>query len=195
MKKIIQVIVFTLLLSLFTFHCEAQYWIQHAGGPTIDAGIDVSADAHGNTYATGYFTSVASFSPYNLSSAGDEDIYITKINSTGVIQWAKRAGGTLSDRPKCIKADAAGNSYITGFYNGTATFGTFILTSSGLQDVFIAKYNTNGLCLWAKSAGGSESDIGNGITVDAFGDVIVTGQFTGTAIFGTFTLTTLNNSV
>ena len=41
---------------------------------------------------------------------------------------------------------------------------------------------------WVVSAGGTQSDIGNGITVDGKGNVYITGQFTGTAKFGAFTL-------
>jgi len=171
-----------------------QYWMQHAICTTIDEGTGVSSDAAGNTYATGYFTTTATFGTFALNSAGVEDIYLTKLNNNGVFQWAVKAGGPGSDRPTAIKTDAAGNSYITGFYYGTATFGSFNITSSGLQDIFIAKYDNTGTCLWAKSAGGTEGDIGNSITVDASGNVIVTGQFTGTATFGTFTLVSTGNN-
>ena len=190
-------IIFLICLQglLLSMNCEGQYWIQKAGGITIDEGIDIAVDGAGNTYATGYFTATANFGAYNLTSSGVEDIYLVKLNSSGVYQWAQKAGGSGSDRPTSIKTDAAGNSYITGFFYGTATFGGYMVTASGAQDVFIAKYDNTGLCLWAKSAGGSQSDIGNGIAIDNAGNVIVTGEFKGTASFGATNLTSQNGSV
>ena len=64
-----------------------------------------------------------------------------------------------------------------------------ITSVGGSQDVFIAKYNTNGVLQWVVSAGGSNGESGNGITIDNTGNVIVTGQFSGTAQFGSTSLT------
>ncbi len=193
MKSILLVLLFSLSILPVTINAQ-QYWLQRGGGATIDEGIDISTDAVGNTYATGYFTSTASFTPYSLTSTGVEDIYLCKMNATGVYQWAVKAGGSASDRPMSLKTDANGNSFITGYFYGTATFGSFNITSSGLQDIFIAKYDNTGTCVWVRSAGGTQSDIGNGITLDGAGNVLVTGQFTGTATFGGFNLTSMNGS-
>ncbi len=106
-------------------------------------------------------------------------------------RWRRRF-----DRGLAIKTDSKGNSYVTGYYYySTATFGAKTVTSAGLQDVFIAKYDRNGNVKWLVTCGGPESDIGNAITVDNSGDVIVTGQFQGTAKFGAFTLTSTANNV
>ncbi len=170
------------------------YWMQSAGGPTIDQGMDVSVDAAGNTYVTGYFTSTASFGSITLSSSGVDDMFLAKLGTNGLYMWAVKAGGANSDRALSIKTDASGNSYVTGFFYGSATFGPSTITAVGAQDVFIAKYNSAGVCQWAKSAGGSGADIGNGITVDASGNVIVTGEFAGNASFGSTSLNSMNGS-
>ena len=149
----------------------------------------------GNTYTTGYFTSTANFGTNTLVSSGSTDIFLVKTDNQGNFVWAKQAGGTGSDRGTSIKVDAQGNSYITVFFNGTATFETQQVTSAGLQDVFIAKYNTAGVLQWVESAGGPTADLGNGICVDNNGNVIVTGEFRGTASFGTTSLTSQNNSI
>jgi len=59
-------------------------------------------------------------------------------------QWAKQAGGSNSDYGYGISVDANGNSYVTGEFSGTATFGAFTLISSGSSDVFVAKIDTGG---------------------------------------------------
>jgi gliding motility-associated-like protein len=196
MQKSIAATLLYSFLFLLALPCLAQqFWMQQGGGITIDEGADVSIDGAGNTYATGYFTGTCTFGTINVTSSGTTDIYLAKVSPTGLYLWVVKAGGAGSDRPFSIKTDAAGNSYLTGFFYGTATFGSLSVTANGLQDAFIAKYDNAGNCLWVKNAGGSLADIGNGITVDNSGNVIVTGEFSGTASFGSLSLTSMSNSV
>lgn len=184
-------IIYLALASVITLPCFSQnYWAQKAGGATIDEALDISQDGAGNIYLTGYFTSTAVFSStINISSAGSTDIFLAKYDSQGIPLWAVRAGGNAPDRGLSVKTDNNGNSFITGFFHGTATFGSTTLTSfNGSQDVFIAKYNSAGTLQWAKSAGGVNGDIGYGITTDNAGNVYVTGEFLDTAQFGSFQL-------
>lgn len=178
-----------------TGRAQSPYWAQRAGGATTDEAMDISIDADGNTYTTGYFSASSAFGATTLSSSGVTDAFICKTDPSGFFQWAIKAGGTGSDRSLSIKTDASGNSYITGFFYGTATFGTQTLVSTGVQDVFVAKYDNSGAFVWATSAGGAGSDIGNGINVDNAGNVVITGEFAGTATFGSQTLTSMNGSV
>lgn len=130
----------------------------------------------------------------NSASTGIPDIFISKTDDNGNILWLTRAGGTGSDRPYSICSDASGNVYITGSYYGSATFGsTFLSSSGGTQDVFIAKLDAAGNFVWAKSAGGGQNDIGNAICTDNQGNVYVTGQFQALATFGASSLTSVLN--
>jgi len=185
----------SLFLSI-NVHISAQsYWMQKGGGASADEGYSISLDGSNNTYTTGYFTGTASFGSFNLTASGVSDIFVAKTNSSGVYQWAVKAGDGGSDRGLAITSDASGNSYVTGYYYGTATFGAYTITSVGLQDVFIAKYNSAGVVQWVVSGGGTQSDIGNSIALDNSGNVIVTGQFAGTAHFGSYTLTSTANNI
>ena len=103
--------------------------------------------------------------------------------------WAKKAGGTDYDNGYSIAVDANGNSYVTGVFWGSATFGATTLTGSGNFDVFVAKLDSNGNWLWAKQTGGTSFDFGYGIAVDANGSSYVTGFFMESATFGTTPLT------
>ncbi|MDP4934566.1 MAG: hypothetical protein NWR30_07640, partial [Salibacteraceae bacterium] len=109
---------------MLTFTSTAQYWIQKAGGITIDEASDIALDNSGNTYTVGYFTGTANFGSTTLNAQGSTDIFLLKTNNQGLIQWAVSAGGTSSDKGLAIAVDNAGNSYITGFYNGTVMFDT-----------------------------------------------------------------------
>jgi Beta-propeller repeat len=101
--------------------------------------------------------------------------------------WAKKMGGTGSDIGKGIAVDATGNVYTTGTFKGTADFdpgtGTFNLVASGENDIFVSKIDASGNFLWAKKIGGSGDDYGNGIGLDASGNVYTTGSFNGTVDF------------
>ncbi|HRR51788.1 MAG TPA: SBBP repeat-containing protein, partial [Candidatus Cloacimonas sp.] len=107
--------------------------------------------------------------------------------------WAKQAGGTSNDYGRSIAVDDNGNSYVTGDFAESATFGTTTLTSSGYDDIYVAKMDSNGNWLWAKQAGGTNYDYGYGIAVDAYGNSYVTGYFKSSSCsFGTITL--INNN-
>lgn len=176
------------------FAISQQNWINKAGGLTNDEALDVAHDANGNYYVTGYFTNSCNFNSITVNGYGFSDIFIAKYNSLGVVQWVKKAGGTGPDRGYSIKCDATGNVYVTGYYTGNVTFDASALSAvSGSQDVFIAKYDTNGNLLWVSSVGGSLGDTGYGITVDNSDNVIVTGQYKGTAQFGASTLISMND--
>ena len=81
--------------------------------------------------------------------------------------------------------DAAGNTYVTGYFNTSATFGTINLQGPG-YNMFVAKLSPTGTVLWAVQAGGGTE--GRGIAVDASGNVLVTGAFRGTVAFGSIRL-------
>jgi len=174
----------------------ALVWAKRAGGAGSEQGQGIVADSSGNSYVTGYFHGAATFgggeaNETTLTSAGNNDIFVAKYDSSGALVWAKRAGGTVNDQGHGIATDSAGNSYVTGFFSGTATFGPgeasqTTLTSAGGPDIFVAKYNPNGALVWAKRTGGSVNvaEGGRDIATDGTGNSYVTGLFSGTATFG-----------
>lgn len=171
-------------------------WAKQAGGAAYDQGFGIATDSNGNTYVTGRFLSAATFGSISLvnSSTTYSDIFITKLDTNGNFLWAKKAGGTSYDEGSGIATDDNGNSYVTGYFSVTITFGTTLLTSSGGGDIFIAKLDSNGNYLWAKKAGGTYSDWGYSIATDSSGNSYVTGHFGGHATFGSATLISAGGS-
>ncbi|MBI3257929.1 MAG: SBBP repeat-containing protein [Ignavibacteriae bacterium] len=103
-------------------------------------------------------------------------------------QWVKSGGGSGSDAGTSVAVDVNNNIFVTARFAGTSLFGSSLMTSAGLSDVMVARYNANGAILWAVRGGGAGNDEPNSITVDA-NNVYVAGSFTGTATFGNVTLT------
>ena len=158
-------------------------WARHLGGSAADYGNAIATDTSGNVYVTGYFSGTADFDPgpgvFNLTSFGSDDIYLVKLDSSGNFAWATQAGSTLGDRAEDVAVGPGGKVYLTGIYRNTVSFGSFSLTSAGGTDVFVVCLDAAGNYLWAKSLGGSQSEEGNSITVDTFGNVYTAGGFYG----------------
>lgn len=171
----------------------ALQWARRAGGTGLDRGAGIALDGAGNVYVTGMFQGTATFgqgqaNQTTLISDGSDDLFVAKYNSSGVLQWVNRAGGFGLERATSIAVDGTGNLSITGWFNGSALFGqgqaSQTLTNVGGDDIFVARYNSNGALLWAKQAGDFGQDQGAGIAVDSLGNTYVTGFFNYSAVFG-----------
>lgn len=171
-------------------------WAKKAGGYYSDCGNSISTDAAGNSYITGSFKTSAIFGNFSMSSSGSTypDIFIAKLDTNGNWLWAKKAGGYYYDKSYAISSDPSGNCFITGYFSGTAVFGTEYLYSYGSSDVYIAKMNTNGDWLWVKQAGGVYDDSGFGIYADEFSNCYVTGHYSLSVNFGDTNLSTGGSS-
>ncbi|MBK9208838.1 MAG: SBBP repeat-containing protein [Anaerolineales bacterium] len=166
-------------------------WAKRMGGSDYDYGYGIAVDGDGNVYTTGSFRGTVDFDPgagtTNLISAGLDDIFVSKLDSSGSFVWAKRLGGSSADVAGDIAVDGSGNVYTTGYFGGTADFdpgaGTADLTPAGSNDIFVSKLDSSGNFVWAKNMGGSGSDGGNGIALDSNGYVYTAGGFWDTADF------------
>ncbi len=169
-------------------------WAKRAGGTHSDYGRAITTLSDNSTVVTGIFYDSATFGPDEpnetvLTSAGGWDIFITRYNPDGTLAWAKRAGGSSYDEGKAITTLSDNSTVVTGRFEGSVTFGPgesaeTILTSAGMFDIFIARYNPNGTLAWAKSAGGSSNVISCAITTLSDNSTVVTGCFRGSATFG-----------
>jgi len=170
-------------------------WAKSGHGASHDQGNSIAIDASGNSYVAGYFCSLSiTFGSTTLINSGNTgnfgDVFLVKYDPSGNVLWARSAGGSYNDEAMGLAIDASGNIYITGhFINQTITFGAFTLTNSGAIDLFIAKYDSNGNVLWAKSAAGATFDYAYSAAIDASGNCLITGYFDSPSItFGSFTL-------
>lgn len=179
-------------------------WAKRMGGTSNDYGHSLALDVSGNVYVAGDFVGTADFDPgvgiFNLTAVSGNDIFISKLDSSGNFIWAKAISGTNSDY--CYAITISADIYITGSYTGTTDFdpgpGVFNLTTAGNNNIYICKLDGAGNFVWAKSFGNSAGNhMGFSIAVDptGSGDVYTKGRFEGTVDFdpgvGVFNLTNL----
>jgi hypothetical protein len=160
-------------------------WVLKQGGSSADAGSSISMDIDGNLIMTGSFRGTGTFGQGNiLTSNGIDDIFLSKVNPSGDVIWSKRAGGTDQDVAYAITTDNSGNIYLAGYFRGTITFpnSSISLISNGGTDALIAKYDSSGNILWAKSGGGSGNDFAYGVSING-NNVAMVGQFDGASSF------------
>jgi hypothetical protein len=164
-------------------------WAIRAGGLSYEEVSGLALDSNGNVYIAGYFHGIANFGGTTLTSAGERDVYVAKVSSSGGFVWANRAGGNSGDYVSHLLLDSSGNAYIAGYFHGTANFGGTTLTSAGGQDAYVAKVSSSGGFVWANRAGGNSGDYVSHLALDISGNSYIAGRFEGTANFGDTTLT------
>ena len=171
-------------------------WVTQLGGTTITSGGDssgddrcesVALDNSGNIYCAGY-----TGGDLGVASGGNNDVFIMKLNSSGVLQWVKQLGGTTTanggdtsgyDYCKSVAVDSSGNIYCGGY-----TWGALGEPNGGSADAFILKLNSSGDVQWVTQLGGtttanggenSGNDNCKSVAVDDSGSVYCAGYTTG----------------
>lgn len=177
-----------------TGHVVLARAIQAAGGGASD--IDnhaarIRLDAAGDPVIAGHFVNALDVDDVHLveNDDGNGAAFVLGLDgATGTARFgAISEGSTDSVAAFDLALDASGDVYVTGGYNGTATFGTITVTgTSSDQGVFVAKYSpASQAWVWAKGWAGetngtNDGGIGRGIAVTAGGDVYATGSISGT---------------
>lgn len=165
-------------------------WAKTFGGPHEDFGGDISVDADSNVYITGSFKDTAYFDNIMLTNGNNRDYFLAKYNNNGNIKWVQQAHADSAYYAAWNTIDHYGNIYVTGTFKGNATLGNYSITSSSSHDLFIALYNSNGVCLGV-------NQIGNGlygsVTCSENNDFYLSGGFEGLVNFGTNTMSSYGN--
>jgi hypothetical protein len=165
-------------------------WAKQLGGIDYDQANDISVDSSGNVYTTGAFQGTADFDPgngtANLTSAGNTDIFISKLDSSGNYIWTKQLGGTDYDQANGISVDSSGNVYTTGTFTGRVDFDPGArmvkLMAGKILDSFISKLDSSGNYAAAQQFT-SGSVTAQKVVTDSNGNVYTMGTFTGTVDF------------
>ena len=124
-------------------------WAGKLDGTGSTSGYSISLDNFGNIITSGIFANTVDFDPgpgiQNRTTAGLNDIYVSKLDPSGNFLWAEKFGGPSQEFAWSTALDLTGNIYTTGYFLGTVDFdhtgSIFNLTSNGTTDIFVQKMN------------------------------------------------------
>lgn len=154
------------------------------GGSGYDRSHSITANSGGNAFIAGY-TSSTDFpitpGVYQTSSAGSNDIYVSKLNNKGsALIYSTYIGGSSIDYGYDIELDSIGNVFVTGYTYSTnfpVTPGAFQSSRTGSYDIFVFKLNHNGSALkYSTYVGGSSYEYGYALALGSGGNAYVTGN-------------------
>jgi uncharacterized repeat protein (TIGR01451 family) len=151
----------------------------------------LTIDQQDNIIYGGYFYNTVDFDPgtgtANMTSGGNSDGFVSKLNSQGDFIWAKQFRNLELSSVYGVACDAVGDIYVSGFFEGTIDFdpgpANYFTTSYGDRDAFALKLSKDGNLNWASRFGGTMSDDAPQILVGTDGAVYVSIDFHGTADF------------
>ncbi|MCE3279898.1 MAG: hypothetical protein K0S44_2089 [Bacteroidetes bacterium] len=139
-----------------------------------EGGTAITMDRFGHLYQTGY-----------IGIGLNYNIFLMKYDTLGNSIWYKTSAVSDNNSSRSIQTDSLGNIYIAGsFYGDSITFGSITLHNKGWSDIFITKYDSLGNVVWAKQIGGSDTDRLNDFHIDHNDNLILTGLFGDSLVFG-----------
>jgi len=169
-------------------------WLKTFGSAGLDECGALNIGPDGEIVVIGNYNETTDFDPgegtFNLTSQGDTDVFLLKLDNDGEFIWAKSFGGTDGDIGDAVNVATDGDIYMSGRFRGTAQFNSTAnnqFTSNGATDVFVSKLNNSGEILWIKAFGGDYFEDSNTILTNADGSIYLSGTFGTTVAFSTNT--------
>jgi hypothetical protein len=146
-------------------------WTRQFGTASNEYGTGVATDSSGNIYVAG----ATSGGLDGNSSAGGDDLFLIKYNSSGTKQWTKQLGTVGNDYGTGVVTDSSGNIYITGYTNA----GLDGNINAGGNDAFLVKYNSSGTKQWTRQLGTTAEDVALDVRADPSDNIYVAGYTYG----------------
>lgn len=161
-------------------------WSKRFGDMKGQRAEEIVYDSQGNLVVCGQFDGTINLGDMTLTSIGAEDIFVAKFDSTGKLLWNVQYGGNGYQGAWGMGIDAQDNLYLTGGFNGTLTFGNITLMTSDTNDwdPYVAKLDSLGKPLWAKSGSGAGYQATFDLALDSAGNSAIVGILTSTLDFG-----------
>jgi hypothetical protein len=159
-------------------------WAKSIHGSGDDQCFDIACNKNGELAITGYFKASLYHGIDTFTTQGLEDIFLAKLDTSGVINWITSRGGTGSDGCWNVAIDNAGNTIIGGFFSSPSiSFDTINLTlQSTNNDLFVVEFNNSGNATWAKHIFGDDYGGISNLQLNSENDILLCGAFNGTQI-------------
>lgn len=159
-------------------------WAKKSDNMEFAVSNGISIDAKNNIYLTGNFRNKIKFDSIALEGNNKGTAFLAKYDSGGNAQWATKVEGSGYSNGSGSTVDQKGNVYITGVTADVSRFGEIEMARGGM---FVAKYESDGKCVFATSAGSIPADLriwGRDVAVTDSNEIFVTGYMSGSVYFG-----------
>lgn len=156
-------------------------WFQSLGDAADQGATGVAVDAQDNVIVTGYFNGTLVIGANTFIGNG-KDGFVAKFGSTGAHLWSKKIGVNGNQAALAVATDKASNVVVAGAFEGQLACAVGCVNSLGLQDIFVYKFSDQGAQLWLKVYADAEDQSPSAVAVDSLDNVIVVGQFKGSAV-------------
>jgi len=154
-------------LSIPVFgHAQAPniLWTKIYGGSEVDMAYSIQPTSDGGFVVVGGTLSFG---------AGNNDIWLVKLDALGDTVWTHTYGGAGSESGKSVEVTADGGYIVAGYVD---------ITGGGNYRVYLMRTDENGYVLWTNTYGGSSADLGYSVKTTSDGGYIVVGE---TRLLGT----------
>jgi hypothetical protein len=163
-------------------------WAKTIGNTDWDQGGGIAVH-NNNLYISGTFSISVTMGTTTLTSLGQKDFYLAKLDLNGNYLWARSAGSVQNEQGGSVAVDGSENIFVDGLFFADMTIGSIILVNPGAFYGFIAKYDSSGNVIWAKSVSTPNGEVGMGpIAIDSSNNLYISTGGGPTCIFDNITV-------
>ena len=163
-------------------------WANSAGSTGEDFVGGVAIDNKGNIAIVGAYEGLITFGKVSYPSKGEDDLFVAQLSEDGKWKWVKTVGSKGDEHAASVVITSKNQIVFTGHFENEVQIAETKLTSSGSENILVAKLDDSGRWLWARRAGGDRGDHGCVVELDAKENIVVAGQYYGAAVFDKITL-------
>jgi hypothetical protein len=169
-------------LAKFNSTLGSLTWATYYGGSAQDQAYGVACDGSNNPVITGQTNSINGIATTGEADTvlnGTNDAFVAQFSPGGSLNWGTYFGGPGLEQANGVVCNKLTNDIsIVGNTSSTTGLATPLAsqtTFGGSQDAFVADFTTAGTLAWSTYAGGASPDYGQGICLDSFQNVVITG--------------------
>lgn len=144
----------------------------------------IAVNEQGDAAVLGVFQDVMAFGGVPMVGNGSDDLFVTKLDSSGNVLWGAPFGGFADEEAGAVAMRSNGEVYFSAMVEGAADFGGGLILSAGNDDVVAVKLSPDGDHLWSRRFGNFADQDARGLSLLPSGNSILAGDFAGKINFG-----------
>lgn len=155
-------------------------WAHRFGGEGYDFGHGIATGADGNCIVSGTIAKEGDFLGTGVGDSKLRSAIVAKISPDGELIWVQTVSAPSLSGHNVTVSQSTGDVHLCGFGRGKTKWSNEVETDSAVQDVFLAKYSSEGVFQWVRTGGGESDGVATAVAVDEkTGNICLAGMFKG----------------